>query len=82
MTTSTTILGMLPMALRLGEGSELWQPMGVAIIGGLTVSTILTLIVIPVVYTLFGAGDIKRERKKMAQTRETATPQALPLTSF
>ncbi|MDR0713862.1 MAG: efflux RND transporter permease subunit [Bacteroidales bacterium] len=67
MTTMTTILGMLPMALRLGEGAELWQPMGVAIIGGLTMSTVLTLIVIPVVYTLFGAGNIKKERKKWAK---------------
>ncbi|MDR1864686.1 MAG: efflux RND transporter permease subunit [Bacteroidales bacterium] len=67
MTTLTTILGMLPMALRLGEGAELWQPMGIAIIGGLTISTILTLIVIPVVYTLFGAGDIKKERKRLAK---------------
>jgi HAE1 family hydrophobic/amphiphilic exporter-1 len=65
MTTATTILGMLPMALRLGEGAELWQPMGVAIVGGLTVSTILTLIVIPVVYTMFGAGDLKKERKRV-----------------
>ncbi|MDL2314720.1 efflux RND transporter permease subunit, partial [Bacteroidales bacterium OttesenSCG-928-C19] len=53
MTTMTTILGMFPMALALGEGSELWQPMGIAIIGGLTISTLLTLIVIPVVYSLF-----------------------------
>jgi HAE1 family hydrophobic/amphiphilic exporter-1 len=66
MTTMTTILGMLPMALKLGEGSEMWQPMGIAIIGGLTVSTILTLVVIPVMYTMFGAGDIRRERRRMA----------------
>ncbi|MDR2039749.1 MAG: efflux RND transporter permease subunit [Bacteroidales bacterium] len=66
MTTMTTILGMLPMALKLGEGSEMWQPMGIAIIGGLTISTILTLIVVPVVYTIFGAGDIKKERKRFA----------------
>ncbi|MDR1673547.1 MAG: efflux RND transporter permease subunit [Bacteroidales bacterium] len=71
MTTMTTILGMLPMALRLGEGAELWQPMGVAIIGGLTISTILTLIVIPVMYTLFGAGDLKKERKKWAKQMES-----------
>ncbi|MDR1156094.1 MAG: efflux RND transporter permease subunit [Bacteroidales bacterium] len=66
MTTATTILGMLPMALRLGEGAELWQPMGIAIVGGLTFSTILTLIVVPVVYTMFGAGDIKKERRRIA----------------
>lgn len=64
MTTLTTILGMLPLAMGVGEGSETWQPMGIAVIGGLTFSTILTLIVIPVVYTVFCASNIKRERKK------------------
>ncbi len=67
MTTVTTILGMLPMAIGLGEGSEIWQPMGVSIIGGLTVSTILTLVVIPVIYCSFHAGDIKRKRRAMAK---------------
>jgi HAE1 family hydrophobic/amphiphilic exporter-1 len=62
MTTLTTILGMLPMALGIGEGSELWQPMGIAIIGGLTFSTILTLVVVPIVYTIFGARSLKRQR--------------------
>jgi len=67
MTTATTILGMVPMAMGIGEGSEIWQPMGISIIGGLTLSTILTLIVIPAIYTLFHAGDIKRKRKKLAK---------------
>ncbi|EKD32324.1 MAG: hypothetical protein ACD_77C00120G0013 [uncultured bacterium] len=67
MTTLTTILGMFPMALGIGEGSEIWQPMGISIIGGLTLSTILTLIVIPTVYTSFHAGDIKRKRKAWAK---------------
>lgn len=48
MTTLTTILGMVPMAIGTGQGSEMWRPMGTAVIGGLTVSTILTLILIPV----------------------------------
>lgn len=65
MTTLTTILGMFPMALGIGEGSELWQPMGIAIIGGLTFSTLLTLLIIPVIYSLFGAAKMKKERKKM-----------------
>ncbi|MBN1991028.1 MAG: efflux RND transporter permease subunit [Bacteroidales bacterium] len=67
MTTLTTILGMVPLALGTGEGSEIWQPMGIAIIGGLTFSTLLTLVVVPVVYTLFGAARMKRERKRMLQ---------------
>jgi hydrophobic/amphiphilic exporter-1 (mainly G- bacteria), HAE1 family len=52
MTTATTILGLLPMALGLGEGAELRGPLAVTVIGGLSVSTVLTLIVIPVIYTL------------------------------
>ena len=53
MTSLTTILGMFPLALGIGEGSEMWQPMGIAVIGGLIVSTLLTLVVIPVVYSVF-----------------------------
>ncbi len=64
MTTLTTVLGMLPLALGMGEGSELWQPMGIAVIGGLTFSTVLTLYVIPVVYTLFGARSLRKGRRK------------------
>ena len=64
MTTCTTILGMIPMALGIGEGSEMWQPMGIAIIGGLTVSTLLTLLVVPTVYTSMAASKLKRSRKK------------------
>ena len=53
MTSATTILGMLPLALSTGSGSELWKPMGIAVIGGLVFSTILTLVVVPVIYVLF-----------------------------
>jgi len=52
MTTASTILGMVPLALGLGAGSELRSPMAIAIAGGLVSSTILSLIVVPVVYTL------------------------------
>ncbi len=67
MTSLTTILGMLPMALGIGEGSELWQPMGIAIIGGLVFSTILTLVAVPVMYSLFGGVGVKRQRRKMRE---------------
>lgn len=53
MTSLTTIFGMVPMAMGLGEGSEIWQPMGVSVIGGLTCSTILTLLVLPALYVIF-----------------------------
>jgi multidrug efflux pump subunit AcrB len=52
MTTASTILGMLPLALGLGAGAELRQPMAVAIMGGLITSSLLSLIVVPVLYTL------------------------------
>jgi len=52
MTTSTTVLGLLPMAVSLGEGSELRVPMAVTVIGGLMTSTLLTLALVPVLYTL------------------------------
>jgi HAE1 family hydrophobic/amphiphilic exporter-1 len=50
MTTVTTVLGLLPMALGIGRGSDLRAPLAIAVIGGLTVATALTLIVVPVVY--------------------------------
>jgi HAE1 family hydrophobic/amphiphilic exporter-1 len=53
MTSATTILGMLPLAMSTGAGSELWSPMGVAIIGGLLFSTLVTLVLVPVVYAIF-----------------------------
>jgi multidrug efflux pump subunit AcrB len=52
MTTAATILGMLPIALGIGAGSELRSPMAIAVIGGLVASTLLSLIVVPVIYTL------------------------------
>jgi HAE1 family hydrophobic/amphiphilic exporter-1 len=53
MTALTTIFGLLPLALKIGEGSELWSPLGISVIGGLTFSTFLTLVFIPVLYYLF-----------------------------
>ena len=59
MTTASTILGMLPIALGIGAGAELRQPMAVAIIGGLITSSLLSLIVVPVIYTLLEDRWIK-----------------------
>ncbi len=69
MTTLTTILGMVPLAIGSGEGSEIWKPMGVAVIGGLSFSTVLTLIVVPVIYSMFGVGKMKKERKERQQSQ-------------
>ena len=67
MTTLTTILGMVPMAIGTGEGAELWRPMGVAVIGGLTFSTILTLLFVPALYCVFAGNGVKRQRKLIKQ---------------
>ncbi len=64
MTTLTTILGMVPMAMGSGEGSEMWRPMGVAVIGGLTFSTILTLLFVPTLYCVFASNGVKNFRRK------------------
>lgn len=64
MTTLTTILGMLPLAISHSQGSEMWRPMAITVIGGLTVSTILTLVIIPTIYTMFAASGIKRQHRK------------------
>jgi HAE1 family hydrophobic/amphiphilic exporter-1 len=53
MTTITTLVGLLPMALSKGEGSETWNPLGMTMIGGLTVSTLITLLFVPTVYAIF-----------------------------
>lgn len=65
MTSLTAILGMLPLAISRGQGAEMWKPMAVTVIGGLTVSTLLTLVVVPVMYTLFAASGVKRKHRKM-----------------
>jgi HAE1 family hydrophobic/amphiphilic exporter-1 len=52
MTTLTTVLGLLPMALGIGQGAEMRTPMAVTVIGGLLTSTLLTLLVVPVMYSL------------------------------
>ena len=70
MTTLTTILGMVPLATSQGVGAEMWRPLGVAVIGGLTISTIMTLVYTPVMYCIFGSNGIKRNRKKLRKQRE------------
>jgi len=71
MTTSTTVLGLLPMALGLGEGAELRAPLAITVIGGLSVATLLTLVVIPVVYLL-----VDRTPETVPATVVAAVPSA------
>ncbi|WP_374711501.1 efflux RND transporter permease subunit [Symbiobacterium terraclitae] len=71
MTTLTTVLGLLPLALGLAEGAELEAPLATVVIGGLSLSTLLTLVVIPVVYTLFD-DLVQRVQARAAARTETA----------
>jgi HAE1 family hydrophobic/amphiphilic exporter-1 len=70
MTTCTTILGMVPMATSHGVGAEMWRPLGIAVIGGLTVSTIMTMIYVPAMYSIFAAIGVKRKRRNIRKKRE------------
>lgn len=72
MTTLTTVLGMLPMALGRGEGSELWRSLGMTVCWGLSFSTVITLVLIPSVYCIFAT----REEKKKARKADGATVKA------
>jgi HAE1 family hydrophobic/amphiphilic exporter-1 len=72
MTSATTILGLLPMAMGLGEGAELRAPLAITVIGGLTVATLLTLVVIPVVYSL-----LDRRGEVMASASEVDPRRAI-----
>lgn len=67
MTTLTSVLGFLPMAMSSAEGGEMMRPLAVVLIGGLSVSTLLTLYVIPVLYTFFDDREIKKKAKKEAK---------------
>ena len=63
MTTLTTVLGMIPMAVGRGEGSEMWRGLGMTVAWGLSVSTLITLVLIPTLYAAFAGRGIKRARK-------------------
>lgn len=63
MTTLTTILGLIPLSLGIGEGAELIAPIGSVVIGGLSLATILTLVVVPVMYTLLDDLSIKTKKR-------------------
>jgi HAE1 family hydrophobic/amphiphilic exporter-1 len=69
MTSLTTVLGMLPMALGIGEGSEIWQPMGIAVVGGLLMSTLITLFIVPSLYAMLEGRMERRALRKEAQDK-------------
>ena len=74
MTTLTTLLGLLPMALGLGEGAEMRTPMAITVMGGLTVSTLLTLVVVPVMYAL-----LDRRQDVVSAAQSDSEPESWPL---
>ena len=69
MTSLTTVLGMLPMAFGIGEGSETWQPMGVSVVGGLLMSTIITLFIVPSLYAMLEGSKERRALRKAQQEK-------------
>ena len=69
MTTLTTILGMVPMAVGTGQGAEMWRPLGISVIGGLTVGALLTLIMIPVLYCIFAGIGVWFQRRSLRKKR-------------
>ena len=78
MTALTTILGMTPMALSHGEGSEIWSPMGISVIGGLVFSSVITMILVTVMYASFSKGG---ERDRMKKVRERYKFMETPIKS-
>ena len=73
MTSLTTVLGMMPMSLGIGEGSEIWQPMGISVVGGLFMSTLLTLFIVPSLYAML---EGRKERKAEREARLLAQEEA------
>ena len=63
MTTLTTVLGMVPMAIGTGEGAEMWRGLGTCVAWGLSVSTLITLVIVPVMYCVFAGNGLKKKRK-------------------
>jgi hydrophobic/amphiphilic exporter-1 (mainly G- bacteria), HAE1 family len=78
MTTVAMIAGMVPVVLARGDGAEIRVPMGVAIIGGLTTSTVLTLGIVPVVYSLLDEAQARLARRRAARRGAAAAPEAPP----
>ena len=72
MTTLTTVLGMVPMAVGNGVGSEMWNSLGMSVAWGLSFSTLITLIFIPTLYATFAARGEKRRAKKMLKQQQNS----------
>ncbi len=78
MTTATTVLGLTPMAIGLGDGAEIRTPMAIAVISGLVVSTVLTLLIIPTIYALFDRllSSLLGDAEEGGEAEESESPPA------
>ena len=76
MTSLATMLGLVPMALGIGEGAELQAPLARVVIGGLLTSTLITLVFVPAIYTLFeeGLAAFRREQARGRRSRPGDAP--------
>lgn len=77
MTTMTTVLGLVPMAMAIGEGSESMAPMARFVVGGLLLSTLLTLVFIPVLYTIADDLIVKFSGSKKKKEKKSSEPKAV-----
>jgi len=68
MTALTTIVALIPMTFTKGQGSEGWNPLGATVMGGLLVSTLVALVLVPTLYTIFEAKSTPKLRRKAAST--------------
>ena len=80
MTTLTTVLGMIPLAVGNGEGAEMWNSLGMTVAWGLSVSTLVTLVLIPILYSLFADFGQWRKNRKTAKVAVTTSGSTGALT--
>jgi HAE1 family hydrophobic/amphiphilic exporter-1 len=79
MTTLCTLLGFMPLAIAVGDGNEVRAPMAITVIGGLLISTLLTLVVIPVVYELLDRRSDALYRERGERKHKAVVDDAAPL---
>jgi multidrug efflux pump subunit AcrB len=82
MTTLTTVLGLFPLALGIGEGSEFLQPLGIVVFSGLSLATVLTLLIVPCFYTLLHELRHPPSRFQPSETMPERQPQRYPQESI
>jgi HAE1 family hydrophobic/amphiphilic exporter-1 len=67
MTTLTTVLGMIPLAVDKGEGAEMWNSMGMVVAWGLSFSTLVTLVLVPIIYSKFAEWNARGKARRRAR---------------